>query len=225
MDKNSDTAEGSFAIAEEFDKDERYDIAIQKYQDVKNKFPYSQFATKAELAIADVYYKQESFAEAQVSYQAFRDLHPKHPQIDYVVYRIGMSYYQQVPEAIDRDLSLSNEAITHFHEVVEKFPSSKYVQECQDKHLELLKKLAAKEEYIGDFYMKREKWDSALARYEFLLKKYSHLGLDEKALSKAAISSYKNGDAAKAQKFLAQLQSQFPNSAEIEPAKKVIKWV
>lgn len=223
IEKNSDTAEGAFAIAQEFDKDERYDVAIQKYQDVKNKYPYSQFATKSELAIADVYFKQESYAEAQVSYQAFRDLHPKHPQIDYIIYRTAMSFYHQVPETVDRDLSLANDAITNFKEIEEKYAKSEYAKESEDKHVELVKKLAGKEEYIADFYLKHEIWESAAGRYEGILRKYPHLGLDEKALSRAAICVYKLGDASKAQKILAELESKFPNSKEIAPAKKVIR--
>lgn len=223
MDKNSDTAEGAFAIAQEFDKDERFDIAIQRYQDVKNKFPYSQFATKSELAIADVYFKQESYAEAQVSYQAFRDLHPKHPQVGYVIYRIALSFYHQVPTSVDRDLSLAHDAISYFKEIEEKHSKTEYAKDAEDKHLELVKKLAEKEQYIADFYMKREIWESALGRYQNILKKYPHLGFDERALGQAAICTYKMGDASRAQKILGELQKQFPNSQEIETAKKVIR--
>ncbi len=224
MDKSSDTAEGAFAIAQEFDKDERYDIAIQKYQDVKNKFPYSQYATKSELAISDVYFKQESYPEAQVSYQAFRDLHPKHPQIDYIIFRTAMRFYHQVPETVDRDLSLANDAITNFKEIEEKYSKSEYAKESEDKHLELVKKLAGKEEYIADFYMKREIWESAGSRYEGILRKYPHLGFDDKALSRAAICAYKMGDASRAQKILSELEAKFPNSKDnIQAAKKVIK--
>jgi outer membrane protein assembly factor BamD len=227
LDKNADTPEGAFAIAESFEKDERYEIAIQRYQEIKNKYPYSQFAMKSELAIADVYFKQESYAEAQVSYQSFRDLHPKHPKIDYVIFRIALSYYHQVPEAIDRDLSLAHDAIAYFKEIEEKYSrqglKSEYTKEAEDKHLELLKKLAGKEEYIGDFYMKRKIWESALVRYEGLLKKYQKLGYDEKALSKAAICAYEFGDAQKAHKLLAELEKNYPNSEEISQAKKVVR--
>ncbi len=223
MEKNADTPEGAFAIAQEFDKDERYEIALQRYQDIKNKFPYSQFATKSELAIADVYFKQESYAEAQVSYQSFRDLHPKHPQIDYVVFRIALSYYHQVPESIDRDLSLANDAISFFREIEEKFARSAFAKEAEEKHLELVKKLAAKEEYIADFYLKRKAWGSALSRYEGLLKGYKKLGFEERALSKAAICAFRMGDGQKAQKLLAELAKNFPQSEELKEAQKVVR--
>src|SRR5207253_5847071 len=172
IDKKSDTPDGAFAIAEEFDKDERYEEAIRRYTEVKNKFPYSNFATKAELAIADVYYKQETYPEAQVSYQAFRELHPKHAQIDYVLFRIGMSYYNQLPSSLDRDLKVAQEVVASFDDLMKRFPNSQYVNEGAEKKLETLKMLAGKEEYIAAFYFKREMFDSALTRYELIISKY-----------------------------------------------------
>ncbi|MBC7371904.1 MAG: outer membrane protein assembly factor BamD, partial [Bdellovibrionaceae bacterium] len=162
MDKNSATPDGAFSIAEEFDKDERYEEAIRRYTDVKNKFPYSNFATKSELAVADVYYKQESYPEAQVSYQAFRELHPKHPQIDYVVFRIGMSYFNQLPTTLDRDLTVAGEVITSFNELMKRYPNSTYINEAAEKKLATVKMLAGKEDYIAHFYFKREMYESAL---------------------------------------------------------------
>ncbi len=55
--KKADTAEEAYKIAQDLDKEEHFKPAIARYQDVKNKFPYSNLATLAELAIADVYYK------------------------------------------------------------------------------------------------------------------------------------------------------------------------
>ena len=94
-DKKADTADGAFAIAQDYDKEERYEEAIKRYLEVKNKFPYSKYATMSEIAIADANFKQESYADAQVAYQAFKDLHPKHPQIDYVTYRLALSFFNQ----------------------------------------------------------------------------------------------------------------------------------
>lgn len=223
IDKKSDTPEGAFSIAEEFDKDERYEEAVRRYTEVKNKFPYSNFATKAELAIADVYYKQESYPESQVSYQTFREMHPKHPQIDYVVFRIGMSYYNQLPSSLDRDLSVAQEVVTTFDELMKRFPTSQYINEAAEKKLATLKMLAGKEEYIANFYFKREMFDSALPRYESLIFKYKNLGFDEKAYYGAAVSANKIGDFFKAKKYLAELVTKYPKSSEAEQAQREIK--
>jgi outer membrane protein assembly factor BamD len=223
MDKKSDTPEGAFSIAEEFDKDERYEEATRRYTEVKNKFPYSNFATKAELAIADVYYKQESYPEAQVSYQAFRELHPKHPQIDYVLFRIGMSYYNQLPSSLDRDLSVAQEVVSSYDDLMKRFPTSQYINEAAEKKLETLKMLAGKEEYIAEFYFKRGMFDSALPRYELIISKYQKIGFDEKAYYGAAVSANKIGDSFKAKKYLSELLAKYPKSSEAERAQKEIK--
>ncbi len=222
VEKNSNTPEGSFAIAEDFDKGERYEEPIRRYNDVKNKFPYSSYATKAELAIADVYYKQESFAESQVAYHSFRDLHPKHPQIDYVVFRIGISYFNQLPSTIDRDLSLAHDAVSSFNDLIKNYPQSQYTKEAQDKRTESLKMLAQKEEYIADFYFKQEVYDSALTRYENLYVKYADLGFEAKALSRASICAVKVNDTKKLKKYSELLFQKFNDSSEASAVRKEI---
>lgn len=217
--KNLTTAEGAYKYAKEFDDAERYDQALLKYADVKNKFPYSNLATDAELAIAEVHYKRESFPEAQVSYQNFRDMHPKHPKIDYVVYKIAMSYYSQLPETFDRDLSLGNDAIYHFDEVIKNYPSSEFVKECKDKRDETYQQLTEKELYVADFYFKDKKFMAALRRYESALQKYAGLGFDPRAHLGAARSAKALEDSKK-QKFHSDiLASKFPNSDEAKKAK------
>lgn len=220
MDKNSDTPEGAFAIAEDYDKNERYEEAIRRYTEVKNKFPYSSFATKAELAIADVYFKQESYAESQVSYQMFKDLHPTAPQSDYVQFRIGLSYFNQLPSTIDRDLTLANDTIFHLSELIKKYPNSEHLTEAREKRSAAIKMLAEKEEYIADFYFKRKVYESALKRYEALYNTYRGLGLDAKALSRASISAKKIGDDSKAKKYRDILARDFAGSKELSDAEK-----
>lgn len=221
--KKSDTAEGAYALAQEFDKNERYDEAIRRYQEVKNKFPYSKFATQAELAMADAYYKQESYPEAQVTYQTFKELHPKHPQIDYVTFRLALSFFMQLPETLDRDLALTSSAILYFDETVARYPNSTHVAEAKEKKIECLKKLAGKEDYIANFYFIRKKFDSALTRYEGLLKTYPNLGFDAHALSRAAISAARMGELDRAKSLVQKLRQQFPDSSELSAAEKEIK--
>lgn len=221
--KKSDTAEGAFSIAQEFDKDERYEEAIRRFQDVKNKFPYSKYATMAELAIADAYYKQESYAEAQVSYQTFKELHPKHAQIDYVTFRLGMSFYEQLPETEDRDLTLSQSALLYFDEVISVYPNSEYAKQAREKRDETLKKLATKEMYIADFYFKRKIYLSALPRYEALLKNYPNLGFDSAALSRASLSAARLGELDRAKQLNARLQKDFPGTSEARETAEELK--
>lgn len=223
VEKNSNEPAGAFAIAEEYDKGERYEEAIRRYTEVKNKFPYSNFATKAELAIADCYYKQESYGEAQVAYQMFKELHPTYAQADYVQFRLGMSYFNQLPSTIDRDISIATEAVLNLNDFIKKFPNSTYVPEAREKRSAAIKMMAEKEEYIADFYFKRKIYESALGRYEGLYNNYRGIGFDAKALSRAAISARKIGDSAKAKKYQDILAQEFPGSKELKDAEKEIE--
>lgn len=222
-DKNSDTPEGAYAIAQDFAKDERFEEAIRRFNDVKNKYPYSKYATMAELAVADTYFVQESYPEAQVSYQTFKELHPKHPQIDYVTYRLGLSFFEQLPDSIDRDLSLAQSSILYFDEVLSLYPNSTHAKEASEKKSEALKKLGSKEMYIADFYFKRKVYGSALARYENLLRNFPKLGFDAEALLKAAQSAARSGELERAKQLVARLKTQFPGSSESTEAENELK--
>lgn len=214
QEKDLNTAEGLFAYAKEFQDAERYEVALAKYAEVRNKFPYSNLATEAELAIADVHYARESYTESEVAYQNFRDLHPKHAKSDYVLYRIAMSYYMQLPETIDRDLSVGKDAIYHFIEVSKLYPKSEFAADSKTKRDDIYNRLAEKELYIADFYFKQEKFSSALRRYESALSKFPGMGYDPRAHLGAAKSAYKLADKKTQDIHAKALTSKYPNSDE-----------
>lgn len=214
------TPEGAFKLAENLEKDERFEESVAKYTDVKNKHPYSRFATLAEMKIADVQFKREAFIEAQYAYQTFKDLHPKHPQIDYVTFRLGLSIFNQLPSTTDRDLSLADKAILYFDEVLASYSKSPYAKEAGERKADALRMLADKELYIANFYMMKKQYGSALGRYERLLQVYGNIsGFGPPALYGAAYSAKQTGDRDKQARFVKTLISQYPDSSEASRAK------
>ena len=211
---DENTAEGAFTLGERYEKDERFEEALVQYNQVKNKHPYSRFAVEAKLRIADIHFKREDWVEAQNAYQLFKELHPKHPKSDYVTYQLALCYFNQLPSTIDRDLTLADKAIMYFDETLQSFAGSEYAKPAKEYKEKALKMLAEKVDYIGNFYFIREKFDSALLRYEELLEKYPGLGLDAKGLYRAAVSAYKTEDLAKARGYYRKLMASFPNSEE-----------
>jgi outer membrane protein assembly factor BamD len=204
--KDTETPEALFAKGQELEKDDRIDEAIKKYSDVKNKFPYSKLAAQAELAIGDAYFKQESFPEAQAAYVTFRELHPKHPQIAYVIYRVGLSIFNQLPETIDRDLTLASQAIIIFEEVIKNYSTSEYVQDAQKKKDDCLKMLAEKEVYIANFYYKKGHFDTAYKRYLASYNKSGVSGFNQESLEFAIATADKVGAAQIKETFATKLR-------------------
>ena len=219
---DTSTPEGSFKLAEKYEKDDRFEEAITQYNSVKNKHPYSKLATESELRIAEIYYKREEFVEAQNAYQVFKELHPSHPRIDYVTFRLAMSFFNQLPSTIDRDLTVADRAILYFDEVTQSFSSSPYVKEAAENKIKTLKMLAEKEYYIGNFYFIRDRYESALGRFEGLLTQYPNLGFDARALYGAAVSAHKIKDVAKARTYMQKLNTQFRGSPEAEKARREV---
>lgn len=221
--KESNSAEAAFKEAEEFDKDERYEDAITKYNEVKNKHPYSKFAVEAELRIADIHFKKESWLEAQTAYQIFKDFHPKHPRSDYVTFRLAMSYFNQLPETIDRDLTPATKAINYFDEVTTSFSQSSFAAEAKTNKQKAQQMLADKEAYIANFYFIRGKYESSLRRYNSLLIRFPGFGHDEESLYRAGVSAFEIGDASQGRERLNQLKSRFPNSSFVSKADSILE--
>jgi outer membrane protein assembly factor BamD len=131
-----------------------------------------------------------------------------------------MSIYFQIPESIDRDLILANSAIETFDELIKRFPDSEHIAEANQKRLECLKKLAEKELYITNFYLKKQRWDSALKRAEGLLNQHQGLGYEEKALARASLAARQVGQKELSERYQAQLRKDFPQSRESEEVSK-----
>jgi outer membrane protein assembly factor BamD len=219
---DTNSAEGAYKLGEKYEKDDRFEEAIAQFNTVKNKYPYSKLATEAELRVAEINFKREEFVEAQNNYQVFKEMHPSHPKIDYVTYRLGLSFFNQLPSGIDRDLAVAERAILYFDEVVQSYPQSTYVKDAREHKTKSLKMLAEKEWYVAHFYFIRDQYDSALARFEGLLDRYPSLGFDAKALYGAAVSAFKIKDLGKAKTHYQRLLSQFKTSDEAEKARREI---
>lgn len=159
-------AEILFKEAQELMEAERYILATEKLNLIKTQHPYSFYATPAELMQADVLYLQENYIEAAAAYLLFRDFHPRHEKIAYVVFKIAESYYKQIPDTIDRDLEPAIESLKYYNEVIQKYSESAYKLEAENAIVKAKGMLREKDLYIADFYFKTKEYSAA--RYWYL---------------------------------------------------------
>ncbi len=175
-----------FREAEEEIKGDHYQIAIEKLRVVKNKFPYSKFSIDSELRIADIYFLQESWGESAVSYESFRDLHPKHEKAAYAMFRVGKSYFNDVPGNVARDLTSAQKGVEAYGDFVRRFPADPQAKEAQTDIATLRKTLADKELYIANFYLRRDLLDSARPRFKKIVDLYPETPAATEAKEKIA---------------------------------------
>jgi outer membrane protein assembly factor BamD len=168
--QGSTEAEILFKEAKELVGKSRYIQATEKLNLIRSQYPYSFYATHAELMQADILFSQENYAESAAAYILFRDFHPKYEELGYVVFRISESFYRQLPDTFDRDLSAGVEAIKYYNELITTYSNTEYVKDAQNRITKIEDMLEKKEIYIADFYFKTKDFFAAKSRYEDILK-------------------------------------------------------
>ena len=162
-------------------EDGRYKEAIEYFQKLKDWYPFSKYAILAELKIADSHYHLSQYDEAVFAYEEFEKLHPRNEAIPYVIYQIGLCYYDQI-DTIDRDQTPARKALETFQRLYKQFPDDQYARSGSEHIPKCLKSLAGNEYYIGVFYFKSKHYQAALQRFMAVLSNYPDVGYHQKAL-------------------------------------------
>ncbi len=163
-----------------------YQDAIDKFQEVVDNYPYSEYSVASELKIADSYFEQERWEEALSYYQDFAELHPEHEQVPYTIYRAALCHAKQSRSA-DRDQTATRSALAALDQLMTRYPAAPETRLAEVLWKELRTKLGMHALGVGDFYWKRDEFQSAAGRYRQVLDEYPGLGLDAEALYKLGL--------------------------------------
>jgi outer membrane protein assembly factor BamD len=158
----------------------KYRDALETFQNLKEWYPFSKYTSLAELKIADAHYQLKEYEEAIFAYQEFKSLHPLNEAIPYVIYQMGLCYFDRM-DSIDRDQTVVHQALETFQQLTTQYPESPYAVKAR-KHIDESKKsLAGHEMDVGRFYYKTKHYKGALARFQGVLSDYPNVGYDQEA--------------------------------------------
>jgi tol-pal system protein YbgF len=93
----------------------RYDMAIKGFQELLKEYPNSTLADNAVYWIAECYYIQNTFADAQKWYEKLIKDYPQSEHIAQAKYKLGMSLYKQ---------RYQTKAKQYFQDVVKDYPGT-----------------------------------------------------------------------------------------------------
>lgn len=218
---NDSPAEVQYQEGERLLKRDRYVEAVERFRVLKSRYPYSKYAALATLKVGDAHFQEESYIEAAAAYKVFRELYPKHEMAAYAQWRIGESHYNEVPSSVDRDLESAQSAIDAYKQLLKEYPADEHAAEAGKKIHELTGKLAEKEQYVADFYYKRELYQAAAGRYATLVDTYSEFGRNREGLYRLAFSYERMGEYRKANDTLDRLDTDFPDGKDNSDRKKL----
>jgi len=159
----------------------KYLKAIEKFQKIKDFYPFSKYAILAELKIADAHYQRDEYEEAIFEYENFERLHPRNEAIPYVIYQIGRCYFDQI-DTTDRDQTSARKALEAFQRLQKQFPENQYARRSEEHISKALKSLAGNTYYIGEFYYRTKHYKAALRRFMSLISDYPDVGYHQQAL-------------------------------------------
>jgi len=164
-------------LAEEGIKDlkkKKYEDAIETFEKVKDRYPYSQQALLAQIKLADAYFYKKKYDEAVQAYKDFEKLHPTNKAVPYCIFRQGLCYYRQ-RSTIDRDQTFTTKAMEEFKRLKKKYPQSEYIPKADKCLAQCRKDLGDHEYYIAEFYYKTKRYQAALDRYQTFVQEYPEL--------------------------------------------------
>ena len=160
---------------------EEYESAIDLYEKLESRFPYGQYAQKAQIEVAYAYYKSNEPESAILAADRFIKLHPQHPNVDYAYYLKGLARYKSDKSFLDRwfdqdiserDPQQARKAFAYFSELVNKFPKSRYTQDAIKRMHLLRDNLAKYEIHVARYYMDRGAYLSAANRAKYVVENY-----------------------------------------------------
>src|SRR5271168_4975388 len=188
-----------------------YKAAIENYQQVIDKYPFSPYAEDAEMKIGLAYYQQKDYAEAIGALDDFQRMHPTSKNLELVTYYIGMSYYDQIGRE-DQDQGKTVAALKRFQELEQRFPEGNFAELAHDKVLVCREMLARNQMIVGNYYYKRANFRAAESRFAELLQKYPETPVAPDALFELGISLEREGKRYSAAQAFAAVKKHFPDS-------------
>jgi len=146
-------------------------FAAKKFNEAEILFPQSDWAPKSALMAAYSYYIQDYYGDAIAELIRFKRVYPKHKNLDYVNYLLAMCYYEQIVDE-KKDLQAILKAKESFLFILENYPNSEFALDVEFKINLINDILAAKEMYIGRYYVEKRKWIPAINRFRTVVDNY-----------------------------------------------------
>ena len=175
-------------------------FAAKKFNEVEILYPLSVWAPKSSLMAAYAYYSQDYYGDAIAELERLKKVYPRYKYMDYVHYLLAISHYEQIVDE-KKDLQSLVKAKQNFNYLINEFPNSEYALDATFK-IDLINDiLAAKQMYLGRYYIDRKKWIAAINRFRTVVDEFETTEYTEEALLRLVEVHYKIGLKNEAKKY------------------------
>ena len=156
-------------------------FAAKKFNEAEILFPQSDWAPKSALMAAYSYYTRDYYEDAIAELTRFIKVYPKHKNLDYAYYLLGISYFEKIVDE-KKDLQAIIKARDTFEFIIKEYSNTDYALDSEFKLNLINDILASKEMYIGRYYFDKKKWIPAINRFRTVIDEYETTIYTEEAL-------------------------------------------
>lgn len=196
--------------------------AAKEFDAVEQNYPYSQWATHAQLMAGYAHYKNLKYDDALLALNRFIELHPGDENIAYAYYLKALCYYEQISD-VRRDQKMTEEALDSLKQVKTRFPDSPYARDASLKIDLTLDHLAGKEMEIGRYYLDRKQYQAAINRFEKVVQQYQTTTQVPEALERLTEAYLALGIRDEARRNAAILGANYPASSWYKDAYRLME--
>jgi outer membrane protein assembly factor BamD len=155
---------------------------IQIYEAILARYPFSDLSRQLQLDLMYAYYKSGQPAQAVEAADTFMRENPIHERVDYALYIKGMSYFEDEAGFLERRFKKDvterppkdiEQSYSSFRRLVDRYPASLYAPDAEQRMVFLRNRLAAYENHVADYYLRRGAYIAALNRAKNALEEYN----------------------------------------------------
>ena len=178
---------------------------------VQQNYPYSPWATDAQLLEGYAYYQDDDYTNAITQLDHYIQLHPASDNTPYAYYLRALCYYEQIAD-IQRDQRGTVQALAQLQEVVNRFPETPYARDATLKIDLCRDHLAGKEMLVGRYYERQHLYEAAVNRYQRVVQDFQTTNHVAEALERLTECYLKLGLVDEARRSTSVLAFNYPGS-------------
>ena len=159
-----------------------YTRGIQIFEAIQARYPFNELSRQLQLDLMFAYYKAGRTEEAVETADTFMRENPIHESVDYALYIKGLAYFEDeagfIEQRFRKDVTERppkdvEEAYSSFRRLVERYPASQYAADAEQRMVFLKNRLAAYENHVADYYLRRGAYVASLNRAKNALEDYN----------------------------------------------------
>ncbi|MGF1670891.1 MAG: outer membrane protein assembly factor BamD [Balneolaceae bacterium] len=181
MIRPGDTLDVAFEKARNMYEQEKYSDAASAFETVVSIGRGTDIGQEAQFLLAETYFKDRRYMLAAAEYERYALFYPNSPRREEIDFKTGKSYYELSPR-YKLDQTNTYKAIERFRLFNSRYPSSERVQEAGEIITELRTKLARKKFEAANFYMRTNRYRSAVLYYDLVIDEFPETEWAERSL-------------------------------------------